>query len=152
MAARTHSSLPWTQVSVAAICLALGTLGATGCRSDQDRFDHHMRRANEALEIAGGEETAIIELLSAMRSLVRRGCLPESDAQMALDFLWAVPIRRHDVRLLRHRIWELRDNLSACDAAYLALAEALGAPLVTCDNRLARAPGHAAVVDLVAAD
>jgi len=93
-----------------------------------------------------------IELLSAMRGLVRRGGLPESDARMALDFLWAVPIRRHDARLLRDRIWELRDNLSAYDAAYVALAEALGAPLVTCDKGLARAPGHAALVDLVAAD
>jgi predicted nucleic acid-binding protein len=47
------------------------------------------------------------------------------------------------------RIWELRGNLTAYDAAYVALAEALEAPLVTRDERLAAAPGHRAVVEVV---
>jgi len=47
------------------------------------------------------------------------------------------------------RIWSLRDNLTAYDAAYVALAESLPAPLLTCDRRLAKAPGHGAVVELV---
>jgi predicted nucleic acid-binding protein len=50
----------------------------------------------------------------------------------------------HDVLL--PRIWELRQNVTAYDAAYLALAEVLVAPLVTCDSRLSSAPGHTAEV------
>lgn len=46
-------------------------------------------------------------------------------------------------------MWALRDRLTAYDAVYVALAEALRATLVTCDGRLARAPGSAALVDLV---
>jgi predicted nucleic acid-binding protein len=48
------------------------------------------------------------------------------------------------------RVWALRENVTAYDAAYLALAEALNATLVTCDSRLARIPGCAARVDVVA--
>jgi predicted nucleic acid-binding protein len=47
------------------------------------------------------------------------------------------------------RIWQLRDSASAYDAAYLALAEALDAPLLTCDGKLARSHGHTAKVELV---
>ncbi len=49
---------------------------------------------------------------------------------------------------LVERIWSLRDNLTACDAAYVALAEALDAPLVTLDARLASAPGIRAAVEV----
>ncbi len=52
----------------------------------------------------------------------------------------------HDVLL--DRVWELRANLSAYDASYVALAEALGLPLVTCDRRLALAPGVTCPVEL----
>jgi len=61
-----------------------------------------------------------------------------------------------DFRLLRYphdfllpRVWELRHNLTAYDAVYVALAKALGAPLLTCARRLAAAPGHHAQVELV---
>ena len=53
------------------------------------------------------------------------------------------------VELLLGRVWELRQNLSAYDAVYVALAEALESRLVTCDARLARAPGITAQVDLL---
>lgn len=53
----------------------------------------------------------------------------------------------HDALLLR--IWALRDNVSAYDAAYVALAEALEAPLLTCDRRLARSIGHTARIELL---
>ena len=53
----------------------------------------------------------------------------------------------HDVLLFR--VWELRDNLTAYDAAYVALAEALDAPLVTCDGKIASASGHHARVEVV---
>jgi len=51
--------------------------------------------------------------------------------------------------VLLTRIWELRGNLTAYDAAYVALAEVLGAPVVTRDEGLAAAPGHRAVIELI---
>ena len=57
-------------------------------------------------------------------------------------------LRRHPDDVLSSRIWELRANVTAYDAAYLALAEALRAPLLTTDGRLARAPGHRATVEV----
>ncbi len=58
----------------------------------------------------------------------------------------ALRIVRHPSSVLLRRVWELRSNLSAYDGLYVALAEALEAPLVTTDARLARAPGHSARV------
>ena len=57
-------------------------------------------------------------------------------------------IAKHPHEPLAGRIWELRDNLSAYDAAFVALAEQLAAPLITCDAHLARAPGHSATIEL----
>jgi predicted nucleic acid-binding protein len=57
------------------------------------------------------------------------------------------PTRYAPVLLLR-RIWRLRQNLSACDAAYVALAEKLKAPLITRDRRIAAAPGHNAAIEV----
>lgn len=68
--------------------------------------------------------------------------------QMMGDFQ-DLPIDRHDHTFLLSRIWQLRGNFTAYDAAYVALAEALDAPLVTCDDRLAAAPGHGARIILL---
>jgi predicted nucleic acid-binding protein len=64
-----------------------------------------------------------------------------------MDAKLAFPIRRYPHTALLDRIWALRHNLTAYDAAYVALAEALGAPLLTCDARLAAAPGHTARIE-----
>jgi predicted nucleic acid-binding protein len=58
-------------------------------------------------------------------------------------------MQRHPHDWLLPRVWELRHNLTACDALYVALAEALDAPLVTRDQRLAATPGHQAKVELM---
>ena len=60
------------------------------------------------------------------------------------------PLRRMPIAPLLQRIWELRDNLTAQDAAYVALAEGLDATLMTCDGRLARATGPRCPMDLIA--
>jgi predicted nucleic acid-binding protein len=67
----------------------------------------------------------------------------------ALADLADFPLRRYPHDFLLTRVWELRNNLTAYDAVYVALAEALGAPLLTRDRRLAAAPGHHAQVELV---
>jgi predicted nucleic acid-binding protein len=64
------------------------------------------------------------------------------------DFL-DLPVTRYPHEPFLARIWELRRNLTAYDAAYIALAEVLHAPLVTCDHALASAPGHRATVKVV---
>jgi predicted nucleic acid-binding protein len=62
--------------------------------------------------------------------------------------LAAFPLERYPHDVLLPRIWELRRNVTAYDAAYLALAEALRASFVTCDRRLAAAPGHRVKVEV----
>lgn len=75
-----------------------------------------------------------------------RGRVAAHDAQRALA-LWArLGVRRFGVVSLQERMWELRENLTAYDATYVALAEAFRCPLVTADARLAGAPGPACVI------
>ena len=67
----------------------------------------------------------------------------------AIDDLADMPIRRYPHEILLPRVWDLQHNLTAYDAVYVALAEALDAPLVTRDRRLARAAGHGAEIELL---
>jgi predicted nucleic acid-binding protein len=69
--------------------------------------------------------------------------------EVALADLLDLPVVRHPHALLLPRIWELRKSISAYDAAYVALAEVLEAPLLTRDARLARSHGHRARIELV---
>ena len=86
-----------------------------------------------------------IEFLHALRRLVRRRIISEARASLArLDF-GDLAIERYPHELLADRIWELRRNLSAYDASYIALGEELEVPLVTCDQRLAGAPHRARI-------
>ena len=89
-----------------------------------------------------------IEVAQVLRRLVRLGRLDAERGRIALADLAEFPIRRYPHAELLPRLWSLRDNLSAYDAAYIALAELLDAPLFTRDRRLAAAPGHRATVEL----
>jgi predicted nucleic acid-binding protein len=89
-----------------------------------------------------------VELLDALRRLVIGGQLSEDRAADARNDFADLAVDRYDHVGLADRTWELRHNLTAADAAFVALAELLGVPLVTCDARLADAPGNRAVTEL----
>jgi predicted nucleic acid-binding protein len=89
-----------------------------------------------------------LEIAQVLRRLTREGMLSAHRADQAITDLLDVRISRYPHFLFLPRIWQLRHNLSAYDAAYVALAEKLGATLVTRDNRLASASGHAAQIQL----
>jgi predicted nucleic acid-binding protein len=89
------------------------------------------------------------EVGSALRRMVAQGVIDVAVADGAIADLQALEIERFDLGLLLWRAWELRDNLSFHDALYVALAEALDAPLVTLDARLAGASGVAATVEVI---
>jgi predicted nucleic acid-binding protein len=92
---------------------------------------------------------ADVEVAQTLRRYVREGELDAASAAEAMDGLRALDLERHSHEPLLARVWALRDNLTAYDAVYVALAEALDTTLLTCDRRLARAPGMARRVELV---
>lgn len=92
---------------------------------------------------------ADVEVAQALRRYIRAGSLDPASAAEVLDDLRSLDLERHSHEPLLDRVWELRENLTAYDAVYVALAEALACPLLTCDRRLARAPGVTAPVEIV---
>lgn len=92
---------------------------------------------------------ADVEVAQTLRHFVRDGDLNPIAAAAALDDLRALDLQRHAHEPLLDRVWALRKNLTAYDAVYWALAEVLDAKVLTCDGRLARAPGAATRVELV---
>ncbi|MBD0253615.1 MAG: type II toxin-antitoxin system VapC family toxin [Rubrobacter sp.] len=89
-----------------------------------------------------------LEVLHALRRQILLGTLSRERSSEALDDLKNITFVRYPHATFVDRIWSLKDNLTAYDAAYIALAEALDAPLVTMDANLARAPGSRAVVEV----
>lgn len=89
------------------------------------------------------------EVCQALRRAVAAQHLTYSRAAQALGRLHSFRIRRYAHRPFLQRVWELRGNLTAYDALYVALAEGLDATLLTRDGKLASAPGHRAQIELV---
>jgi predicted nucleic acid-binding protein len=90
-----------------------------------------------------------VEVAQVLRRYAAAGEIDPERGRSALIDLADFPLRRYPHDILLPRIWELRGNLTAYNAAYIALAEALEAPLLTRDRRLAAATGHRARVALV---
>lgn len=87
-----------------------------------------------------------VEVLSALRGMVLGGVLPLEAAESARRSYADLVITRYEAALLADRVWALRNQYTSYDAMYLALAEGLGAPLVTCDRKLDAGGHHVEVV------
>jgi predicted nucleic acid-binding protein len=106
-------------------------------------------RHSLATEAVAVPHLADSEVTHALRAQVLRGHLGVNDARSALDRWSRLGLRRFAAIGLVSRIWQLRDNLTAYDATYVALAEGLGCALVTADARLAQAPGPTCPITVV---
>lgn len=118
--------------------------------------DVFLRRPSAAaiLECIGHEAahapvTIDAEVVHALRRNWLAGLIRDNVAADAIASLQIAPITRHSVSRLTERMWSLRNNVTAYDAAYVALAEALKVPLITRDQRLANSSGHTAHIQYI---
>lgn len=110
------------------------------------------RRARHALRSAGAlsaPDLVDVETVAVLRKRWIEGSMTEERFSAAIDDLAAIDLVRYPTGPLMRRAFELKTNLSAHDAAYVAIAEGLECPLLTADERLARAPGIACEVSLL---
>jgi predicted nucleic acid-binding protein len=107
------------------------------------------RLASDLAEDLHAPQIIDLEVASMLRKQVQRRTLSPSAASALLAEFTRQDIVRYEHRDLLARVWQLRGNLTPYDAAYVALAEGLDAPLITCDRKLANAPGHRARIELV---
>jgi predicted nucleic acid-binding protein len=126
-------------VDASVLATSLGDDGPDG-----DRARARLRR-----ERLTAPELVDLEVVSVWRRQVSAGAMDERRAVLALADLGTLPLRRAPHRPLLARCWELRDNLTIYDAAYVAVAEALRAPLLTGDARLARATGPTCTIEVL---
>lgn len=109
------------------------------------------RRFRERLrgEIVIGPDLLRLEVVSVLRRHADHGALTDEQADRAVEDLLAFPITVVPTAPLLSRAWELRHNVSAYVACYVALAEAVEHPLLTADRRLATAPGLRCAVEVL---
>jgi predicted nucleic acid-binding protein len=114
------------------------------------RAESISRRMIEEGRALAAPHLADVEVAQVLRRYIRGGEVDAERARAALDDLLDLPLARYPHAPLLARAFELRENTTMYDAVYLALAEALGATLLTCDAALAGVPGCAARVEVVA--
>ena len=116
---------------------------------DDGEDGDRIRRRLEAEELLVAPEIVDLEVANAWRRDLLAGRIAKDRSQQAIDDLAAMRLFRTPHQPLMARIWELRHNLTAYDAAYVALAEALDATLLTADGRSTRAPSLRCEVELL---
>lgn len=115
-----------------------------------DAFERIRERVDAPGEDLHAPHVLDLEVVHGLRRMTLRRTLEASRAEEALHDFAGLRVSRYPHTAFLTRIWELRANMTAFDAAYVALAEALDAPLLTTDGRLARAPAHRATIELIA--
>lgn len=108
-----------------------------------------MDRIEDPAETLHAPHLLGVEVVQVLRRYVRANQLPQDVAAQALRDLTDLGVARYEHEPLLPRVWQLRENVTAYDGVYVALAEVLDAPLLTRDARLAGSSGHDAVVELV---
>lgn len=103
--------------------------------------DRVLERIDEPGETLHAPHLLDPEVLQGLRRYHRQGALTDQRAAQALDDFEDLAIVRYPHDVLTRRVWQLRHNVTAYDACYIALAEALDAPLLTTDRRLGAASG-----------
>jgi predicted nucleic acid-binding protein len=111
--------------------------------NDGQRFRERLRS-----ETVVGPDLLRVEVVSVLRRHANNGMLTRQQADAAIDDLLAFPITVYPTAPLLRRVWELRPNVTPHDGCYVALAEAVGFPLLTADRRLVNAPGCRCVVEV----
>jgi predicted nucleic acid-binding protein len=114
-----------------------------------DSLDGDVARSRLRGEQLAAPELVDLEVASVLRRQVEAEAVDPRRAALALSDLLAMPLQRASHRPLLSRCWELRNNLTVYDAAYVAMAEVLQAVLLTADARLARAPGPRCHVEVL---
>ena len=109
------------------------------------RIENRIYSRNETLH---APHLLDLEVTQVLRRLAQQAAISARRAEEAIDDLLNLRMTRYPHLVLLPRIWHLRHNLSAYDAAYVVLAETLGATLITRDARLAAASGHALGIEL----
>jgi predicted nucleic acid-binding protein len=107
------------------------------------------RRLFEPAQTLHAPHLLDVEVAQVVRRYAANREFDAERGRMVLADLADLPLRRYPHDFLLPRVWDLRNNLTAYDAMYVALAEALDAPLLTKDKRLAAAAGHHARIELV---
>lgn len=112
--------------------------------ADGQRVRERLRK-----EVVLGPDLLRVEVVSVVRRHLSAGRLSEEQAHAAVQDLLYFPVSVFPTGPLLQRAWDLRDNLTAYDGCYAVLAEAVDAPLLTADRRLAKAPGLRCAVEVI---
>ncbi|HEX3779323.1 MAG TPA: type II toxin-antitoxin system VapC family toxin [Pseudonocardiaceae bacterium] len=135
-----------TEVIVVDNSALIEIVASIGTTAEQGRDKDLLRRL--MLSTGCAPEIIDAEALNVLRRMAMRGHLTDEQATLALSRVADAPIRRFEHRPLLHDAWRLRHAITGSDALYVALAEQLDAPLITCDGRLANSNGHNARIEL----
>lgn len=143
---RCRSPRQWKLYGKTVIVVDASVLAPALCDDGVDGDQARSRLRGESL---AAPELVDLEVSSVLRRLLLGGQLPARRAALAMSDLVALPVRRVSHRALLPGCWRLRENLTIYDASYVALAEQLGAVLVTADTRLSKAPGLRCAVEVM---